>query len=71
MEVCAKRELSQNLGNIHFGESLEVETELDLARLRTLDVVHELHPSKHLTHWAQCSGGSKHHFALNMTNLPL
>lgn len=59
------------MGNSHFGESLEAETKLYLDRLRTLDVVHVLHPSKHLTHWAQCSEGLKHQDALNMTNLPL
>lgn len=57
--VGAEGQISQNLGNIHFGELLEAEIELDSARLRTLDVVYILYPSKHLTHWAQSSGGLK------------
>lgn len=69
MGVGAEGEISQNLGNIHFGESLEAEIELDAARLKILDVVYVLYPSKCLTHWAQCSGGLKHHSALNRANL--
>ena len=50
MGVGAEGEI---LGNIHFGELLEADIELDYARLRTSDVVDVLYPSKHLTHWAQ------------------
>lgn len=71
MGAGAEGEISQNLGNICFGELLEAEIELHSARLRILDVVYVLYPSKHLTHWAQCSGGLKHHSALNRANLPL
>jgi len=69
--VGAETEISQNLSNIHFGESLEAEIELDSARLRTLDAAYPLHPTKHLTLWSQWSGGLKHHSALKRANLLL
>lgn len=55
MRVGAEGEILQNLGNIHLGESLEADIELDSVKLRTLNVVYVLYPSKHLTRWAQCS----------------